>query len=98
MLQYVIPHQEVMTHIDVGDDNSTPEHNMLRTDRIELSQAFCLAGFAATDAVRSLSVRFAVWTILHRLQPRSSLGLVADFFYLLNSLGTTGCSFDACRT
>jgi hypothetical protein len=25
VLRYVIPHQEVMTHIDVGDDNSTPE-------------------------------------------------------------------------
>jgi hypothetical protein len=40
VLQYVIPHQEVMTHINVGDDNSTPEQNMLRTDRIELSHAF----------------------------------------------------------
>jgi hypothetical protein len=40
VLQYAIPHQEVMTHIDVGDDNSTPEQNMLRTDRIELSHAF----------------------------------------------------------
>jgi len=40
LLQYVIPHQEVMTHIDVGDDNSTTEQNMLRTDRIELSHAF----------------------------------------------------------
>jgi hypothetical protein len=40
VLQYVIPHQEVMIHIDVGDDNSTPEQNMLRMDRIELSHAF----------------------------------------------------------
>ena len=39
VLQYVI-RQEVMTHIDVGDDNSTPEQNMLRTERIELSHAF----------------------------------------------------------
>jgi len=39
-LQYVIPHHEVMTHIDVGDDNSTPEQNMVRADRVELSQAF----------------------------------------------------------
>src|SRR6266436_5884037 len=31
---------EVMTHIDVGDDNSTPEQNMVRADRVELSQAF----------------------------------------------------------
>jgi hypothetical protein len=31
VLQYVIPHQEVMTCFDVGDDNSTPEQNMLRT-------------------------------------------------------------------
>src|ERR1700687_4746731 len=29
--------KEVMTHIDVGNDNSTPEQNMLRMDRIELS-------------------------------------------------------------
>jgi hypothetical protein len=34
VLQYVIPNQEVMTHIDVGDDNSTPEQNMLRTGRV----------------------------------------------------------------
>jgi hypothetical protein len=40
VLHYVIPHQEVMTHIDVGDDNSTPGENMLSTDRIELSHAF----------------------------------------------------------
>jgi hypothetical protein len=40
VLQYVIPHQEVMTHIDVGDDNSTPQQNMVRADRVELSQAF----------------------------------------------------------
>jgi len=40
VLQYVIPHQEVMIHIDVGDYNSTPEQNMLRMDRIELSHAF----------------------------------------------------------
>jgi hypothetical protein len=37
--KYVIPHQEVMTHIDVGDDSSTPEQSMVR-DRVELSQAF----------------------------------------------------------
>ena len=29
-----------MTHIDVGDYNSTPEQNLVRTDRVELSQAF----------------------------------------------------------
>jgi hypothetical protein len=40
VLQYAIPNQEVMTHIDVGDDNSTPEQNMLRTDRVELTQTF----------------------------------------------------------
>lgn len=40
VLQYVIPHQEVMTHIDVDDDNSTPEQDMVRADRVELSQAF----------------------------------------------------------
>jgi hypothetical protein len=40
VLQYVIPYQEVMTHIDVGDDNSTPEQNMVRADKVELSQAF----------------------------------------------------------
>jgi len=34
------PHQEVMTHIDVGDDESTPEQNMVRADGVELSQAF----------------------------------------------------------
>jgi hypothetical protein len=39
-LQHLIPHQDVMTHIDVGDDNSTPEQNMVRADRVELSQAF----------------------------------------------------------
>jgi hypothetical protein len=39
-LQYLIPHQELMTHIDVGDDNSTPEQNMVRADRVELPQAF----------------------------------------------------------
>jgi KTSC domain len=27
-----------MTHIDVGDDNSAPEQNMLRTDGVELTQ------------------------------------------------------------
>src|SRR5271154_4141437 len=42
VLRYVIPHQEVMTRIDVGDDNSTPD--MLRTDRI-----LSLADFAAAD-------------------------------------------------
>jgi hypothetical protein len=30
VLQYVITYHEVMTHIDVGDDNSTPEQNMVR--------------------------------------------------------------------
>jgi hypothetical protein len=40
VLQYVIPHQEVMTHIDVGNDKSTPEQNMVCADRVELSQAF----------------------------------------------------------
>jgi hypothetical protein len=40
VLHYVIPHQEVMTHIDVGDDNLTPEQNMLSTDRIEPSHPF----------------------------------------------------------
>jgi hypothetical protein len=40
VLQYVITYQEVMTHIDVGDDSSTPEQNMVRADRVELSQAF----------------------------------------------------------
>ena len=40
VLQYVIPYQEVMTHIDVGDDNSTPVQNIVRADRVELSQAF----------------------------------------------------------
>jgi hypothetical protein len=29
-----------MTHIDVGDDNSTPEQNMVHADKVELSQAF----------------------------------------------------------
>ncbi len=40
VLQYVITYQEVMTHIDVGDDNSTPEQNMVRADGVERSQAF----------------------------------------------------------
>jgi energy-coupling factor transporter ATP-binding protein EcfA2 len=40
VLQYVVPHQEVMTHIDVSDDNSTAEQNMVRADRVELSPAF----------------------------------------------------------
>jgi hypothetical protein len=40
VLQNVVPHQDVMTHIDVSDDNSTPEENMVRADRVELSQAF----------------------------------------------------------
>jgi hypothetical protein len=40
VLKYVIPYPEVMTHIDVGDDNSTPEQNMVCADRVELSQAF----------------------------------------------------------
>ncbi len=39
VLQYVVPHQEVMTHIDVSDDNSTPEQNMVRADRVELPSA-----------------------------------------------------------
>jgi hypothetical protein len=30
VLQHVVPHQEVMTHIDVSDDNSTAEQNMAR--------------------------------------------------------------------
>jgi hypothetical protein len=34
------PPRKVMTHIDVGDDNSTPEQNMVRADKVELSQAF----------------------------------------------------------
>jgi hypothetical protein len=29
-----------MTHIDVSDDNSTPEQNMVRVDQVELSPAF----------------------------------------------------------
>lgn len=29
-----------VTHIDVGDDNSTPERNIVRADRVGLSQAF----------------------------------------------------------
>ena len=62
MLQYVIPHQEVMTHIDVGDDNSTPEQNVLRA-RIESNShtPFEAADFAAADTVRTFSVRVAVW-------------------------------------
>jgi hypothetical protein len=40
VLQYVVPHQEVMAHIDVGDDNSTPEQDLVRADRVALSQAF----------------------------------------------------------
>jgi hypothetical protein len=40
VLQYLIPHQEVMTHIDAGDDNSTPDQDRVRADRVELSQAF----------------------------------------------------------
>jgi hypothetical protein len=40
VLQHVITYQKVMTHIDVGDDNSTPEQNMVRADKVELSQAF----------------------------------------------------------
>jgi hypothetical protein len=40
VLQYVVPYQEVTTHIDVSDDNSTPEQNMGRTDKVEPSQAF----------------------------------------------------------
>jgi hypothetical protein len=32
VLQYVLTHQEVMTHIHVGDDNSTPEQNMVRAE------------------------------------------------------------------
>jgi hypothetical protein len=39
-IEIVIPYQEVMTHIDVGDDNSTPEQNIVRAERVELSQAF----------------------------------------------------------
>jgi hypothetical protein len=34
------PTKEVMTHIDVSDDNSTPEQNMVRADRVEFSPAF----------------------------------------------------------
>jgi hypothetical protein len=40
VLQYVVPHQEVMTPFDVSDDNSTPEQNMVRADKVEPSQAF----------------------------------------------------------
>jgi hypothetical protein len=40
VLQHVITYQKVMTQIDVGDDNSTPEQNMVRADKVELSQAF----------------------------------------------------------
>jgi hypothetical protein len=40
VLQYVITYQEVMTHTDVGDDNSTPEQNMARATGVELSRNF----------------------------------------------------------
>ena len=40
VLQYVITYQEVMTHSDVGDDNSTPEQNMALATGVELSRTF----------------------------------------------------------
>jgi len=94
-VQYVFPHQEVMTHIDVSDDNSTPEQNMVRADRVELSPAFLRFADAAADAVRSLSVRFAVWTIP---SPSTTSQLKLWLGRLLNSVSTTGCGLDACRT
>jgi hypothetical protein len=50
-----------MTHISVSDsdDNSTPEQNMVRADRVDSHRPFEICG-AAADAVRSLSVRFAL--------------------------------------
>jgi hypothetical protein len=57
VLKYVIPYQEVMTHIDVGDDNSTPEQNMVCADKSNSHKPFRLADFAADDAVRRFSVR-----------------------------------------
>jgi hypothetical protein len=58
-----------------------------------------LADFSAADAVRSLICPVCdLDHSLHRLQPGSSLGLVAHFFYLLNGLSTTCCGLDACGT
>src|SRR5258708_26983732 len=65
VLQYVITYQVVMTHIDVGDDNSAPEQSMVRADKgwsRTLTGLLSLADFAA-DAVRSFRVPVAVWTI-----------------------------------
>jgi len=36
---------------------------MVRAHKVELSRRLSLADFAAADAVRSFSVRFASWTI-----------------------------------
>ena len=69
-----------MTHIDVGDDNSKSEQNMVHADRAELEGPLRPADFSDADAARSLIVWFAIWTIPSLLQPGSSLGLVANFF------------------
>jgi hypothetical protein len=66
VLRYVITYQDVMTHIDAGDDNSAPERNMVRADKgwsRTLTGLLSLADFAAADAVRSFRVPVAVWTI-----------------------------------
>jgi hypothetical protein len=66
VLRYVITYQEVMTHSDVGDDNSAPKQDMVRADKgwsRTLTGRLSLANFAVADAVRSFSVPVAVWTI-----------------------------------
>jgi hypothetical protein len=82
VLQYVLPHQEAMTHIDVGDENSTPEQNTVRPDEVELSQAFEICGFRRRRCgAKPLVSGLRSGPFLHRLQlPRSSFDLVADFF------------------
>jgi hypothetical protein len=89
-----------MTYIDVGGDNSTPKQNMVRADRVELFTGLLRFADAAADAdaVRSLSVRFAYWTIP---SPSTTsplkLWLGRRFFYQPNSLSTTGCGLNACN-
>jgi hypothetical protein len=72
--------QEVMTHIDVGDNNSTPEqlnagakHGARGYSRT-LTGLLSLADFAAADAVRSLVSGLRSGPSLHRLPVIRSLG------------------------
>jgi hypothetical protein len=67
---------------------------MVRADRVDSHRPFEICG-AAADAVRSLSVRFAVWAIP---SPSTTSQLKLWLGRLLNSVSTTGGGLNACRT